>query len=127
MDTGYDFITPEFFNILFFKQNNLVVYPYVDVKHIHSLDSFTVGHDLIDIDSTGLENMLDIVEFETANSYSQQPTFYYLLNVSAEDVEKLLEYQNVRCIINTNDDVEHLVKGNKYIFYNKKNTSFLNY
>lgn len=127
MDTGYDFISPELFNILFFEQKNLVIYPYVDIKHIHSLDCFTVGHDLVDIDSTGLDNILDIVEFETTNSYSQQPTFYYLLNVSAEDVEKLVEYQNIRCIINTPDDVEHLVKGNYYIFYNKKNKTFANY
>lgn len=127
MDTGYDFISPELFNILFFEQKNLVIYPYVDIKHIHSLDCFTVGHDLIDIDSTGLDNILDIVEFETTNSYSQKPTFYYLLNVSAEDVEKLVEYQNIRCVINTPDDVEHLVKGDYYIFYNKKNKTFANY
>ena len=117
MDTRFDFISPEFFNILFFKQKNLVIYPYVDVKHIHALDCFTVGHDLIDIDSTGLNNVQDIVEFETSNSYSQQPTLYYLLNVSAKDLEKTLEYQNIRCIINTSDNVEHLVNGNKYIFY----------
>ncbi|MFX1447124.1 MAG: hypothetical protein ACFFCG_03170 [Promethearchaeota archaeon] len=127
MDTGYDFITPEFFNILFFNQKNLVIYPYVDVKHIHSLDCFTIGHDLIDIDSTGLENIHDIIEFETNNSYSQQPTLYYLLNVSAEDVERLVESPKIRCIINTSDNVEHLVNGNKYIFYNKKNKTFLNY
>jgi hypothetical protein len=127
MDTGFDFISPEFFNILFFNQKNLVIYPYVDVKHIHSLDCFTVGHDLIDIDSTGLNNVQDIVEFETNNSYSQQPTLYYLLNVSVEDLEKILENQNIRCIINTSDNVEHLVNGNKYIFYNKKNKTFLNY
>jgi len=127
MDTGYDFITPEFFNILFFNQKNLVIYPYVDVKHIHSLDCFTVGHDLIDIDSTGLEKIHDIVEFETNNSYSQQPTLYFLLNVSAENVEKFIESPNIRCIINTSDNVEHLVNGNKYIFYNKKNGTFLNY
>lgn len=127
MDTGYDFITPEFFNILFFKQKNLVIYPYVDVKHIHSLDCFTVGHDLIDIDSTGLENIHDIVEFETNNSYSQQPTLYYLLNVNAEDVEKITESSNIRCIINTSDNVEHLANGNRFIFYNKKNKTFLNY
>ena len=127
MDTGYDFITPELFNILFFKQKNLVIYPYVDVKHIHSLDCFTVGHDLIDIDSTGLNNIHDIVEFEANNSYSQQPTLYYLLNVNVEDLEKLLESPNIRCIINTSENVEHLANGNYFIFYNKKNKTFLNY
>ncbi|MCK4382363.1 MAG: hypothetical protein KAW66_03635, partial [Candidatus Lokiarchaeota archaeon] len=108
MDTGYDFISPGFLNILFFKQKNLVIYPYVDVKHIHSLDCFTVGHHLIDIDSTGLDNLHDIVEFETSNSYSQQPTLYYLLNVNAEDLEKLMESPNIRCIINASENVEHL-------------------
>jgi hypothetical protein len=127
MDTGYDFITPEFFDILFFKQKNLVVFPYVDVKHLHSLDCFTVGHDVIDIDSTGLSNINDIIEFEATNSYSQQPTLYYLLNVSAEDLKKIMEYQNVRCIINSSDSVEYLANSNKYIFYNKKNRMFLNY
>ena len=127
MDTGYDFITPEFFNILFFNQKNLVIYPYVDVKHIHSLDCFAVGYDLIEIDSTGLNNIHDIVEFETNNSYSQQPTLYYLLNVNAEDVEKLMDVPNTRCIINTSENVEHLANGNYFIFYNKKNKTFLNY
>lgn len=127
MDTGYDFISPGFLNILFFKQKNLVIYPYVDVKHIHSLDCFTVGHDLIDIDSTGLDNLHDIVEFETSNSYSQQPTLYYLLNVNAEDLEKLMESPNIRCIINASENVEHLANGNYFIFYNKKNKTFLNY
>jgi len=127
MDTGYDFISPGFLNILFFKQKNLVIYPYVDVKHIHSLDCFTVGHDLIDIDSTGLDNLHDIVEFETSNSYSQQPTLYYLLNVNAEDLEKLMESPNIRCIINASENVEHLANGNYFIFYNKKNSTFLNY
>ena len=127
MDTGYDFISPGFLNILFFKQKNLVIYPYVDVKHIHSLDCFTVGHDLIDIDSTGLDNLHDIVEFETSNSYSQQPTLYYLLNVNAEDLEKLMESPNIRCIINASENVEHLANGNYFIFYNKKNRTFLNY
>ena len=127
MDTGYDFISPGFLNILFFKQKNLVIYPYVDVKHIHSLDCFTVGHDLIDIDSTGLDNLHDIVEFETSNSYSQQPTLYYLLNVNAEELEKLMESPNIRCIINASENVEHLANGNYFIFYNKKNRTFLNY
>ena len=127
MDTGYDFISPGFLNILFFKQKNLVIYPYVDVKHIHSLDCFTIGHDLIDIDSTGLDNLHDIVEFETSNSYSQQPTLYYLLNVNAEDLEKLMESPNIRCIINASENVEHLANGNYFIFYNKKNRTFLNY
>jgi len=70
---------------------------------------------------------IDIVEFETNNSYSQQPTLYYLLNVNVEDLEKLLESPNIRCIINVSENVEHLANGNRFIFYNKKNKTFLNY
>jgi len=44
-----------------------------------------------------------------------------------EDIEKLLESPNIRCIINTSDNVDHLANGNNFIFYNKKNNSFLNY
>jgi hypothetical protein len=52
---------------------------------------------------------------------------YYLLNVNAEDLEKLMESPNIRCIINASENVEHLANGNYFIFYNKKNRTFLNY
>ncbi len=126
MDTLYDFISPEFLNIIFFQQKNLVIFPYVDLKHIHSIDCFTVGYDVVDLDSTVIHNLSEIIEFE-ANSYSQQPTFYYILNAKVEDIKILLESPNIHCVINTHENIEHLVNGDKFIFYNKKNNSFLNY
>jgi hypothetical protein len=127
MDTIYDFISPEFLNILFFQQKNLVIFPYVDLKHIHSIDCFTVGYDVVDMDSTVLHNIQEIIEFEASSSYSQQPTFYYILNAKVEDIKILLESSNIHCVINTHENVEHLANSDNFIFYNKKNNSFLNY
>ena len=127
MDTIYDFISPEFLNILFFQQKSLVIYPYVDLKHIHSLDCFTVGYEVVDLDSTVLHNLREIIEFEVSSTYSQQPTFYYILNAKVEDIKILLESPNIHCVINTHENVEHLANGDKFIFYNKKNKAFLNY
>ncbi|MCK4383760.1 MAG: hypothetical protein KAW66_10735, partial [Candidatus Lokiarchaeota archaeon] len=39
----------------------------------------------------------------------------------------LMESPNIRCIINASENVEHLANGNYFIFYNKKNRTFLNY
>ena len=61
MDTQYDFITPEFLNLLFFQQKNLVIFPYVDLKHLRSLQVFAVGYDVVDIDSTVVHNLSEIV------------------------------------------------------------------
>jgi len=127
MDTKYDFISPEFLNILFFQQKNLVIFPYIDLKHIHSLDCFTIGYDVVDMDSTVLHNLREIIEFEASSSYSQQPTFYYILNAKVEDIKILLEFSNIHCVINTHENVQHLANSDKFIFYNKKNNSFLNY
>ncbi len=127
MDTIYDFISPEFLNILFFQQKNLVIYPYVDLKHIHSLDCFTVGYEVVELDSTVLHNLREIIEFEASSSYSQQPTFYYILNAKVEDIKILLESPNIHCVINTHENIELIADGDKFIFYNKKNNSFLNY
>ena len=105
----------------------MVIYPYVDLKHIHSIDCFTVGYEVVDLDSTVLHNLREIIEFEDSSSYSQQPTFYYILNAKIEDIKILLEAPNIHCVINTHENVEHLANGDKFIFYNKKNNSFLNY
>ena len=69
MDTGIDFLQPEFLNILFFEQKNLVIYPYVDLKHLRTLEIFTTGYNVVDLESTALYNLKEIIEFE-ANSYS---------------------------------------------------------
>ena len=65
MDTDFDFMEPEFLDILFFQQKNLVIFPYVDLKHLHALELFTVGHNVVDLESTALYNLKEIIE----NSY----------------------------------------------------------
>jgi hypothetical protein len=79
------------------------------------------------MDSTVLHNIQEIIEFEASSSYSQQPTFYYILNAKVEDIKILLESSNIHCVINTHENVEHLANSDNFIFYNKKNNSFLNY
>lgn len=104
MDTEFDFITPEFLNLLFFQQKNLVIFPYVDLKHLRSLQVFVVGFDVVDIDSTAIHNLNEIIEYE-ASSYSQLPTFYFVLNSKTEEIEKLIDSPKIRCVANTHENV----------------------
>ncbi|MFX1320807.1 MAG: hypothetical protein ACFFAQ_04095 [Promethearchaeota archaeon] len=127
MDSGVDFITPEFLNILFFQQKNVVIFPYVDLKHLHSLELFTVGHNVIDLESTALHNLKEILEYEKDNSYSQNPTLFFIYNVSKDEISELLELKGIRCIINTSNNVQDLANGSDFLFYNRKNNQFLNY
>jgi len=126
MDTEHDFIIPEFLNLLFFQQKNLVIFPYVDLKHLLSLQIFAVGHNVVDIDSTVIHNLSEIIEFE-ASSYSQQPTFYFVLNPKTEEIQKLMNSPKIRCVVNTRENVENLANGDRFVFYNKKSKIFLNY
>ena len=127
MDIGEDFITPEFLNLLFFEQKNLVIFPYVDLKHLRSVDLFTVGFETVDIDSTAIHNLNEIIEYECNSSYSQLQTLYFILNPSLEELERLLDSPKLRCVINSKDNVEGLANGDQFVFYNKKNNVFLNY
>ena len=127
MDTAIDFIRPEFFNILFFQQKNLVIFPYVDLKHLHGLDIFTIGHNTIDLESTALHNVREFLEGEAGNSYSQTPNLYFIYNVDKDNLSEIIGLENMRCIINTNENVRDLVNGSTYIFFNKKHNQFLNY
>jgi len=127
LDTGYDFIQPEFFNVLFFQQKNLVIYPYVDLKHLHSLEIFANGYNVINLESTALHNLREILEFENGNSYSHQPTLYFIYNLDSENLKEIISLKNIRCILNTHEDVEHLATENSFIFYNKKIKSFVNF
>ncbi|MFX1314427.1 MAG: hypothetical protein ACFE9T_01055 [Promethearchaeota archaeon] len=127
MDSGLDFIKTEFFNILFFQHKNLIIYPYVDLKHLHSLELFTVGYNVIDLESTALHNLKEILEFEANNSYSQNPSLFFIYNVNENQIKEIMELKGIRCIINTNLDVHDLANGSDYIFYNKKNNQFLNF
>ena len=127
MDSGVDFITPEFLNILFFQQKNVVIFPYVDLKHLHSLELFTVGCNIVDLESTALHNLKEILEYEKDNSYSQNPTLFFIYNVSKDEISELMELKGIRCIINTSNNVQDLANGSDFLFYNKKNNQFLNY
>lgn len=127
MDTEHDFITPEFLHLMFFRQKNLVIFPYVDVKHLRSLDIFAVGFETVDIDSTVIHNLSEIIEYESNNSYSQRPTLYFILTPSEKTLETLLTSYNGRCVVNMKENVESLANGDKFVFYNKKSNSFLNY
>ena len=127
MDTGDDFITAEFLHLLFFEQKNLVIFPYIDLKHLRSLDLFAIGFETVDIDSTVIHNLDEIIEYECNSSYSQLQTLYFILNLSLEELEKLVESPRLRCVINSKENVESLANGDQFVFYNKKNNVFLNY
>ncbi|MFW9941345.1 MAG: hypothetical protein ACFFFT_09910 [Candidatus Thorarchaeota archaeon] len=127
MDSGEDFITPEFLNILFFQQKNLVIFPYVDLKHLHALEIFTVGYSSIDLESTALHDLKIILDFESSNTYSQSPTFYFIYNLDREKVKEILTIKNIHCILNSNEIIPDLANGSEFVFYNKKNSQFVNY
>jgi len=127
MDTGDDFITPEFLHLLFFEQKNIVIFPYIDLKHLRSVDLFTVGFETVDIDSTAIHNLNEIIEYGCNSSYSQLQTLYFILNPSFEELERLLDSPKLRCVINSKENVESLANGDQFVFYNKKNNTFLNY
>ncbi len=127
MDSGEDFLTPEFLNILFFQQKNLVIYPYVDLKHLHTLEIFTAGYSHIDLESTALHDLRRVLEFESENSYSQSPTFYFIYNLDRSGIKDVISMDNVRCVLNSNDNIADLADGGGFVFYNKKNNRFINY
>lgn len=127
MDTGLDFIKPEFLNLLFFQQKNLVIFPYMDIKHLHSLEVFTAGYNIIDLESTALYNLKEIIEFESNNSYSQTPSLYLIFNLDAKKVKEITKIKDIRCVLNANENVSNLANGNDFIFYNKKIDEFINY
>jgi len=128
IDTGIDFIQPEFLNIIFFQQKNLVVFPYVDLKHLHGLENFTVGYNVIDLESTALYNIKEIIEFEANNCYSQNKTLFFIYSLDKPKVQDIMGIEGIRCVLNTNDDMKTLANGNKeFVFYNKKKNTFTNY
>jgi len=126
MDSGEDFITPEFLHILFFQQKNLVIFPYIDLKHLHALELFTVGHTPVDLESTALHDLKNILEFESSNSYSQSPSVYFIYNLDKDRVKEILSIKGIRCILNSNEVISELGEDSDYIFYNKKSSKFLN-
>ena len=127
MDSGEDFFTPEFLNIVFFQQKNLVIFPYVDLKHLHALEIFTAGYTVVDLESTVLHDLKNILEFESSNSYSQSPTLYFIYNLDKPKVQEIMGLEGFRCILNSNENISELVNGTDFIFYNKKSGTFLNF
>lgn len=127
MDSGEDFITPEFLNIIFFQQKNVVIFPYVDLKHLHALEIFALGYNIVDLESTVLHDLTNILEFEASNSYSQNPSLYFIYNLDKSKVQELTELSGIRCILNTNENIAEIATNTEFIFYNKKNGMFVNY
>ena len=149
MDSGYDFLTPEFLHILFFQQKNIVIFPYVDLKHLHSLEIFAVGYNIINLDSTAVHNLVEILEHESYNSYAQNPSLFFISNMNGDQLKQVLALQNIHYVINCtesaskirpilqevhNEEEEEREKDidkdrdrERVIFYNKKNKTFLNF
>lgn len=125
MDVGYDFLTPELMQAIFFQQKNVVIYPYLDIKHLRALELFTTGHSSIELDCTALNDIISILEHQ-AGSYSQSPPLFFLFNAGGNILHSIKEIANVRYIININENVESFADGSQLLFYNKKNKKFVN-
>ena len=128
MDTGYDYLTAEFLNIILFQQKNVVIYPYLDLKHLHTLEVFAVGYNIVDLDATAINDVIDILEHESYNSYSQNPNLFFISNVSKQELQRINNLENVHCIININENLDDFpIEEQNFIIYNKKNRKFLNF
>ncbi|MFX1456607.1 MAG: hypothetical protein ACFFDB_14630 [Promethearchaeota archaeon] len=66
------------------------------------------------------------MEFESTNSYSQAPSLYFIYNLDKDKVKEVMTLENIRCILNTGENVTELANGSKFVFFNKKSTQFLN-
>ena len=128
MDTGYDYITPEFLNLIFFQQKSIVIFPYLDLKYLHSLEIFAVGYNIIDLDGTAIHNIVDVLEHESYNSYSQNPSLFIISNITEAQLRHITTLDSIHCIININQNLEKFpIEGNGFVFYNKKSKKFLNF
>ena len=126
MDTEYDFITPEFMHLLFFKQKNLVIYPHVDVKHLRGLETFTVGYTMVDMECTALYNFKDILQMP---SDGNSKNFYLIYGLDKKKTSELIALENAHCILNVSESMTDIMSDahEDFIFYNKKTGKFLNY
>ncbi|MBD3338431.1 MAG: hypothetical protein GF353_04950, partial [Candidatus Lokiarchaeota archaeon] len=90
-----------------------------------------MGYTPIDLESTALSNVKEIIELDATASYSQNRVFYFIYNISEVALKEVLQFRNIRCVVNTADNVSGLVREiedqSEFIFYNKKNKKFLNY
>ncbi|MHA1327894.1 MAG: hypothetical protein ACTSRH_11300, partial [Promethearchaeota archaeon] len=78
MKIEVDFLKPEFLNILFFKQKNLIIFPHVDVKKLRTLDMFCIDCSCIEIDATLIDDINDLIEEDFINPYNQSKNLYYI-------------------------------------------------
>ena len=128
MDTGYDYVTPEFLNLIFFQQKSLVIFPYLDLKHLHSLEIFAASYNIVDLDSTAIHNTFELLEHASYDSYSQNPSLFFITNVTKDQLHQIMNLDAIQCIINSNENLSSLaLEGSNFIFYNKKNKKFLNF
>jgi len=88
-----------------------------------------VGYNIVDLDSTALYNLREILELERYNSYSQSPSFFFITNVSETQLGELIKSKDLHCVINCNEDLTSYSHSdeNYFIFFNKKNKKFINY
>lgn len=110
-----------------------MIYPYIDLKHLRTLDIYAYGYNIIDIDSTALQDLKSLIEYEVDQGYSQSPNFYYIYNIDTKGIKEIMEIERsdkVRCVINTNarEIPKEILEAadSKFIFYNKKQNHFLN-
>ena len=47
----------------------------------------------------------NILEFETNNSYSQNPSLFFIYNVDKKKVKEIMNLKGVHCIINSNENI----------------------
>ncbi|MFX0141274.1 MAG: hypothetical protein ACFFDN_46975, partial [Candidatus Hodarchaeota archaeon] len=127
MDTEYDYITPEFLHLLFFEQKNLVIFPYIDLKYLHSFELYTIGYNIIDLESTMIHNLVEIIDLTSQNSYSSTKNFYFVYNLNRKKLQDILQLSDIRCLLNSSENVSELADGDSFIFFNKKNNRFINY
>lgn len=98
----------------------------MDLKHLHSLEIFAAGHNIVDLESTALHDLKGLLEFESTNTYSQAPSLYFIYNLDKDKVKEVMSLDNIRCILNASENVAELVNGSDFIFFNKKSNQFLN-
>lgn len=125
MDVGYDFLTPELMHAIFFEQKNVVLFPYLDIKHLRALELFTTGHSSVELDCTALNDISTILEHQ-AGSYSQSPPLFFMFNANGNIIQSVKDIENVRYVINTHENVELYANGSQLLFYNKKVKKFVN-
>lgn len=128
MDTAYDFITPELFHLLFFKQKNIVVFPYTNMDNLTPLESFLAGYKVEPLDGTALYNLVEILEFSSTNPYLEIPSFYIISSIGKEQLNEIVQLENIHCIINLSEKPSKALSQNKdFVIFNNKTHSFSNY